>query len=47
MVILKIRGQLLNLRSNFQTHNNVGDKLLLCIQVDLYMSYIPTKYEEN
>ena len=25
MVILKIRGQLPNLRSNFQTHNNVGD----------------------
>ena len=47
MVILKIRGQHPNLRPNFQTHNNAGDKILLCIQVDIYMSYIPTKYKEN
>ena len=46
-MILKIRGQHPNLRSNFQTHNNVGDKIWTCIQVHLYLNYIPTKYKEN
>ena len=46
-VNLKIKVPLPNLTSNFQTHNNVGDKILLCIQVDIYLIYIPTKYKEN
>ena len=47
MVILKIKSQLPNLTSNFQTHKNVGDKILLHIQVGIYLTYILTKFKEN
>ena len=47
MKILKIKVPHPNLTSNFETHKNVGTKILLCIQVDIYLIYIPTKYKEN
>ena len=33
-------------RYNFENHKNVGDKILLHVQVGIYLIYIPTKYEE-
>ena len=47
IVILKIKSKHSNLRSNFQTHNKVGDNFWTRILVDLYMFYTLTKYEEN
>ena len=46
MLILKIRVQLPNLTSNFQTHNKVGDKLWTWIYIGIYITYVLTTYEE-
>ena len=46
-VILKIFITTPNLTSNFETHKNVGDKILLHIQVGIYIIYILTKFKEN
>ena len=44
---LKIKSQLPNLTSNFETHKNFGDNFLLPIQLDIYIICLPTNYEEN
>ena len=36
-----------NFTSNFETHKIVGENFREYIQVDIYMFYIPTKYEEH
>ena len=46
IVILKIKSQLPNLTSNFNTHKNVGGNFLSHVYVGIYLIYISTKYEE-
>ena len=46
VVNLKILPPPPNLTWNFETHKNVGDNFFFRIQVDIYIIYIPTKYEE-
>ena len=37
IAILKIKSQLLNLRSNFETYENVGDNIVLHVQVYIHL----------